>query len=121
VLWAALYLYGLLAVWLLSPDLWWTHRYSIVSLTSKALAFLPCIFVLGFVFRKLFRTRPVLFAVVTMLLVLLVAYADMFRNPELIAPTLRLSWDLLVSFIVGPPLVVYFMSQMRSNNRWRGP
>jgi hypothetical protein len=120
VLWTAAYLYGLLAVWTLWPDPWWAHRYSAVSMMSKALAFLPGVFLLGFIFTRLFRTRPVLFAAVTMSLVLLVAYADMFRNPALMAPMLRLTWEMLVSFLLGPPLVVYLMSQLR-NNRWRGP
>jgi hypothetical protein len=121
VLWASLYLLGLLAVWSPWPNPWWAHRYTVVAITSKAVAFLPCVALLGILFAKLFPTRPVLYALVTMTLVLVVAYADTLVHPELVGPTLRLTWEMLVVFLLGPPVVVYVLGSLRSNNRWRGP
>jgi hypothetical protein len=121
VLWAALYLLGLLAVWSPWPDPWWAHRYTVVAITSKAIAFLPCVALLGLFFAKLFPSRPALYAMVTMTLVLVVACADTLLHPELIGATLRLTWEMLVVFLLGPPIVVYLLGSLRSNNRWSGP
>jgi len=121
VLWASLYLYGLLAVWSLFPNPWWAHRYTAVAITSKALAFIPCVIALGFIFSKLFPTRATLYSAVTMTLVFLVAYSDTLLHPETIGPTLRLTWEMLVVFLFGPVLVVYVLRSSRSNNRWSGP
>jgi hypothetical protein len=121
VLWFSVYLYGLLAVWSPWSVEWWKHHFALVSATSKALAFIPGIVVLGAVFAKLFRTRAVLWSLVAMLITLLVAYADTFLTPELIGPTLRTTWGLFAPFLIGPPLIVYLLRRLRSNNRWRGP
>src|SRR5215469_8927630 len=92
VLWFSVYFYGLLAVWSPWSVEWWKHHFAVVSATSKALAFVPGIVVLGVIFATLFRTRAVLWALVAMLITLVVAYAGTFSTPELIVPTLRTTW-----------------------------
>jgi len=121
VLWLSVSAYGLLAVWSPWSVEWWKHHYEVVSVTSKALAFAPGLIILGVIFASLFKARAVLWSLVAMLLVLLVAYADTLLHPEQIGPTLRITWSLFVPFLIGPPLIVYFVSRLRSNNRWRVP
>ena len=122
VLWASLYLYGLMAVWSPFPNPWWAHRYTVVAITSKAIAFIPCVIVLGFIFIRLFPTRSAFYSAVTMTLVLLFAYSDALRHPEQLGPTLRLTWEMLVVFLLGPAMVVYVLRSLRSNHRvWTPP
>jgi len=120
-LWASLYIYGLLALWSPFPNSWWAHRFTLVAITSKAIAFIPSAIVLGYIFTKLFHTRTVLYSAITTTLVLLVAYGDTLRDPKLIWPTLRLTWELDVLVLLGPVIVVHVIGSLRSNNRWRGP
>ena len=121
VLWASVTLYGLLAAWAPWPVEWWRHHPQAVFLGSKVIALTPGVFILGFLLDKLFKVRPVLNAVVSMALTLLVACADTFRTPELIGPMIRLTWPLDVTFLVGPPFVVYLLNEMRSNKRLERP
>jgi hypothetical protein len=121
VLEVSVYLYALLPVWSLFSVEWLKHHVALILAATKAVAFLPGIFLLGVLFAKLFRTRAVLWALVANLIALLVAFANTFLTPALIIPTLRLTWDLFAPFLIGPPLIVYFLGRLRSNKRWKGP
>jgi hypothetical protein len=118
VLWVSIYFYGLLAVWSPWSNWWWAHHPALVSSTSKILAFVPCVIALGVIFTKLFKTLPILSAFVAMGLAMLIAFAETLRTPELLLPTVRMNWEWFAPFMVGPPLTVYVLNRLRSNNRW---
>jgi hypothetical protein len=121
VLWVSVYFYGLLAVWSPWPTWWWKTHYGLVTTTSKALALAPGVIVLGLFFLKLFKRRPILWALVVMGITLTFALADTVRTPELLLPTLRLTWELWVTFLVGPAAFVCLLPLLRSNQRLERP
>ena len=120
-LWIALYFYGLLAVWSPWPRGWWLHDFSLVSVTSRILAWIPFVIVLGFIFVRLFKVRPTACALVAMTLTILIALGDTLSDPELLRSTLPFLSQFLVPFLVGPPLIVYILSRLRSNQRLERP
>ena len=122
VLWAsatfnvALYLWSLSAVpW------WWEHHFRLVSVASETLVVVPCVVGLGLMFGRLYRSRPVLCAFASMALALLVPFAETLRTPERVGPTIRLTWEFFLPFLIGPALIVYLARYARSDKRWSGP
>ena len=121
VLWVAVALFGLLAIWSPWPRSWWAHHATWVIGGSEALALLPLVITLGYFLRMLFKQNAALSALASTVLAIAVAYADVFRQPELFGPTFRLTWTLFLSFLIGPPLVVLVLTWRRSNSRSSGP
>jgi hypothetical protein len=121
LLWVSVYFYGLLAGWSPWSTWWWAHHPTLVSGTSKVLAFAPFVIVLGVVFSRLFRARPILSALIAMTIVMVIAYADALRSPQLLTASLRTTWQMFAPFLVGPPLVVYLLGRLRSNQRLERP
>ena|SRR5579863_3616941 len=120
-LWAAVALYGVLAVRSPWPRAWWIQHMSLVNVGSEALALLPFVIALGLLLWRLFRKHAVLYTLTSVAIALLVAFADFFRQPELLAPALRITWGFFLPFLIGPPLIVFVLTRLRSNNRSRGP
>ena len=120
---ASSWIYGILivATWVPSPIPWWRHHVHLVWAGFQLIALLPCIAALGFLFLRLFKERPALSAFASMLIALLVSFGSTFLTPDLILPTIRLTWGFFTPLLIGPPLVVLLVERMRSNNRWRGP
>jgi hypothetical protein len=118
VVWGCVTLWGLFSVWFSPWSVeWWRHHVQVALIGREILAVVPCVVGLGLAFRKLYRSRPVLSALASMAVALPVAYADVFSTPDLIGPLIRLTWGVLLSFLVGPALIVYVGGAVRSNNR----
>jgi F0F1-type ATP synthase assembly protein I len=115
--WVAVTFYGLLAVWSPYSIGWWKHHIRAVMIGSQLLAVIPCVVILGLLLNRLYKTRPVLSAATSMSVVILAIYADTLWTPDLVGPTIRLTWNLFLPFLIGPPLVVYLMRTVRSNSR----
>jgi hypothetical protein len=122
VLWASSTFDVALYLWLLSAmPWWWEHHLRLVSVASEMLAVVPCVVGLGLMFGRVYSSRPVLCALASMALALLVAFAETLRTPERVGPTIRLTWEFFLPFLVGPALIVYLARFVRSNRRWSGP
>jgi hypothetical protein len=118
-IWLAVTFYGLLAVWSPYSMGWWKHHIRAVMIGSQLLAVIPCVVLLGLLLNRVYKARPVLCSAMSMSVVLLAIYADTLWTPDLVGPTIRLTWNLFLPFLIGPPLVVFLMRTARTNSRSR--
>jgi len=106
LMWVAVDIYGFLAVWSPWPRMWWKYHFTLIEVSSFAIAIAPCVIVLGVLLANPFKRFPVSSAFASTTISFLIAVASTLNDPQLVVPTLRLGWDLFASFLLGPPAVV---------------
>jgi hypothetical protein len=112
LMWAATLIYGLLQFWSLGHPLWWKFSPSLVDTASEIAAFGPCLLLLGFLLTKLYRGFSVTSAFASMAIALLLTVADSLDEPQLILSMVRLTWPMLLTFLVGPPTIVFALGRL---------
>jgi hypothetical protein len=116
-MWVSVLLFGILAVRSPFPITWWkTHPY-LVILGSEAIAYLPCVLLLGVILGKMFDASPVRNSLLVTAIALAVAFAGSLDDPKVLLATLRESPEFAASFLIGVPVVAFLVSRMWSNNR----
>jgi hypothetical protein len=113
LLWGAVALYGVLAVWSPWPTTWWAHHVRWVTLGSQLIVLVPCILGLGLALFALYKQHAVLSAAVSMGIAFVVAFASSVTDPE----SLGSGWAFFAPYFIGPPFMVYILGRLRSNNR----
>jgi hypothetical protein len=105
-----------------APRLWWRHSDPLVMHTSEAIVIASSVIVLGGLLSKIFdRRHAALCALASMALGLVAAYWSDVTGLRHFAAAVGETWGSFASFLLGPPLIVALLGQLRSNNRWRGP
>ena len=118
---AAIWLYGLLAVWSPFPAAWWARHGDVVRYGSEALALIPSVVLVAYLLSRLFKQHAVISSVCAIAIALAVSLSDAFVQPHIDWETLQGIWHLFLPFLIVPPVIVSWFVKRRSNNRWRGP
>ena len=87
---------------------WWRFHADLVRLSSLGLALIPCVGVVGYALSSLFKRNAVLSAFISMTIAVLVAISYPLEDPQHWRQTIRTTWPLFASFLIGPPLIVSF-------------
>lgn len=118
---AAVWLYGVLAVWSPFPATWWARHAGVVRYGSEALALTPWVILLAYLLSRLFKRHAVISSLCAVALALAVSLSDAFVQPHMDWKLLQGIWHLFLPFLILPPVIVFWLVKWRSNNRWRGP
>jgi polyferredoxin len=118
---AAIWLYGVLAVWSPFPATWWARHDGVVRYGSEALALIPSVVLVAYLLSRLFKRHAVISSVCAVALALAVSLSDALVQPHVDWKTLQGIWHLFLPFLILPPVIVFWLAKRRSNNRWRGP
>jgi hypothetical protein len=121
LMWVAVTIFGLLAVWSPFPsELWKTHSLA-VTFGSEAIAFLPMAVLLGYFLAKLFATSRVANALISATLALAVCCVGSFSDSTSFVDRLLEVPALTISLILVTPVAVRAFERMRSNYRLERP
>jgi hypothetical protein len=98
----------------LFPRGWWSDHATLIFFVDEVVAYLPFVLILGVVFPKVFRTRPVARALACVLLGLVISNASLLLESP---AYLRLAiGEILFSngaFLLGVPITIHLLSRSR--------
>jgi hypothetical protein len=108
---------ALLLAWTLGHLAWWMFHASLVRITCSTIAIGSCVLLLGLILTKVFRRLPVIGAIASMTIAVLIVIAELLYDAQLVFPALQLIWKFLAAFLLGPPAVVFLLERLRPTNR----
>ncbi len=117
----AVWIFGLLAVYSPFSLAMWKAHGSLVIYTSQMISFVPIALVLGVILWRLFSSRRVLDAFLSVMIALLVSFADALDDPSAALGVLKEMPQFWMTYLLGVPTVVYVIERLRSNYRLEQP
>ena len=95
----------------------WKYHPILVTVGFEALAFLPFVVLIGYLLSRLHARRPIADSLGSVGLATAIFLNGPLTDPKTLMPTLRLTWEVILLFLVGPILVVAASRARPSNYR----
>ena len=113
----AVTIYGLAAAYLPVPREWWRDYSTAIIVGTELISFLPIAIVGALASRKFFKQRSVLWSFLCFLTAFVFSFGSLaWESTELLGPSIRLSLEFILIFVIGVPAIIFLFERRYANN-----